>query len=184
MRQLEYGAEIGRAVVNFRGPIVFCVIARYHGGAYVVFSQTLNEHLASFALEGSFASVIGGAPAAAVVFPNVVRRRVESDTRVVAALDAMKALVGTPLGDAQKAYAALLQEVEAEQQAELAREFDTVHSVDRAKRVGSIRDVISVGGLRSLIATQIREKTPRADEVATHPEPHSRGRAASAKRRT
>ena len=23
--QLEYGAEIGRAVVNFRGPIVFCV---------------------------------------------------------------------------------------------------------------------------------------------------------------
>src|ERR1019366_10107244 len=35
--QLEYGAEIGRAVVNFKGPIVFCVISRYHGGAYVVF---------------------------------------------------------------------------------------------------------------------------------------------------
>lgn len=31
--QLEYGAEIGRAVVNFRGPIVFVVTARYHGGA-------------------------------------------------------------------------------------------------------------------------------------------------------
>ena len=37
--QLEYGAEIGRAVVNFRGPILFVVIARYHGGAYVVFSR-------------------------------------------------------------------------------------------------------------------------------------------------
>ena len=36
--QLEYGAEIGRAVVNFGGPIVFCVISRYHGGAFVVFS--------------------------------------------------------------------------------------------------------------------------------------------------
>ena len=36
--QLEYGAEIGRAVVNFRGPMVFCVISRYHGGAFVVFS--------------------------------------------------------------------------------------------------------------------------------------------------
>jgi hypothetical protein len=36
--QLEYGAEIGRAVVNFDGPIVFCVISRYHGGAFVVFS--------------------------------------------------------------------------------------------------------------------------------------------------
>ena len=28
--QLEYGAEIGRAVTNFRGPIVFVVITRYH----------------------------------------------------------------------------------------------------------------------------------------------------------
>ncbi len=37
--QLEYGAEIGRAIVNFRGPIVFCVISRYHGGAFVVFSK-------------------------------------------------------------------------------------------------------------------------------------------------
>ena len=30
--QLEYGAEIGRAVVNFDGPIVFVVVSRYHGG--------------------------------------------------------------------------------------------------------------------------------------------------------
>ena len=37
--QLEYGAEIGRAVVNFEGPIVFCVVSRYHGGAFVVFSE-------------------------------------------------------------------------------------------------------------------------------------------------
>ena len=43
--QLEYGAEIGRAIVNFRGPIVFCVISRYHGGAFVVFSQRLERGL-------------------------------------------------------------------------------------------------------------------------------------------
>src|SRR5581483_10214952 len=43
--QLEYGAEIGRAVVNFKGPMAFCVINRYHGGAYVVFSRALNENL-------------------------------------------------------------------------------------------------------------------------------------------
>ena len=40
--QLEYGAEIGRAVVNFDGPIVFVVVSRYHGGAFVVFSKALN----------------------------------------------------------------------------------------------------------------------------------------------
>ena len=40
--QLEYGAEIARAVVNFDGPILFLVVSRYHGGAYVVFSRALN----------------------------------------------------------------------------------------------------------------------------------------------
>ena len=58
--QLEYGAEIGRAIVNFRGPIVFCVISRYHGGAFVVFSQRLNEGFETIAVEGAKASVIGG----------------------------------------------------------------------------------------------------------------------------
>ena len=59
--QLEFGAEIGRAVVNFRGPIVFCVISRYHGGAFVVFSNALHDNMEVVALEGSHASVIGGA---------------------------------------------------------------------------------------------------------------------------
>ena len=41
--QLEYGAEIGRALVNFDGPFVLCVISRYHGGAFVVFSATAQR---------------------------------------------------------------------------------------------------------------------------------------------
>ena len=81
--QLEYGAEIGRAVVNFDGPIVFCVISRYHGGAFVVFSQRLNDELEAAALEGSHASVIGGAPAAAVVFAREVDKRAAADPRIV-----------------------------------------------------------------------------------------------------
>ena len=77
--QLEYGAEIGRAIVNFRGPIVFCVISRYHGGAFVVFSMALNPDMTVLALEGSFASVLGGAPAAAVVFSRDVDARVDQE---------------------------------------------------------------------------------------------------------
>ncbi len=55
-RQLEFGAEIGRAIVNFRGPIVFCVVSRYHGGAFVVFSKVLNENMEAAALEGLLTS--------------------------------------------------------------------------------------------------------------------------------
>ena len=80
--QLEYGAEIGRAVVNFDGPIVFCVVSRYHGGAFVVFSGTLNDNMEIAAVEGSYASVIGGAPAAAVVFAGEVNKRTAADPRV------------------------------------------------------------------------------------------------------
>ena len=54
--QLEYGAEVGRAVVNFRGPIVFCVVSRYHGGAFVVFSNALHDNLEVAALDGAHAS--------------------------------------------------------------------------------------------------------------------------------
>ena len=85
--QLEFGAEIGRAVVNFRGPIVFCVISRYHGGAFVVFSQRLNEQLEAVAVDGARASVIGGSAAAAVVFARDVDAATRADERI-RALDA------------------------------------------------------------------------------------------------
>ena len=80
--QLEYGAEIGRSIVNFDGPFVLCVVSRYHGGAFVVFSAKLNDDMEVLAVEGSFASVIGGAPAAAVVFTRDVDERTRTDERV------------------------------------------------------------------------------------------------------
>src|SRR5207248_1385387 len=96
--QLEYGAEIGRAVVNFKGPMVFCVISRYHGGAYVVFSRALNEHLEVAALEGTYASVIGGAPAAAVVFAGEVEGRTRKDARLQALQEALAQADGVEKG--------------------------------------------------------------------------------------
>ena len=105
--QLEYGAEIGRAIVNFRGPIVFCVISRYHGGAFVVFSKALNPDMTVLALEGSFASVLGGAPAAAVVFSADVSARTANDPRV----RELEARVAGTHGAERAALAAELDEV-------------------------------------------------------------------------
>ncbi|HEX6203354.1 MAG TPA: carboxyl transferase domain-containing protein, partial [Thermoanaerobaculia bacterium] len=92
--QLEYGAEIGRAVVNFDGPLVFCVVSRYHGGAFVVFSNALNDNFQTAALAGSYASVIGGAPAAAVVFAREVEQRAKADPRVAALAEEAAAAQG------------------------------------------------------------------------------------------
>ena len=127
--QLEYGAEIGRAVVNCDGPIVFCVVSRYHGGAFVVFSQRLNERLEAVALEGSHASVIGGAPAAAVVFAQEVRRRTARVPRIAELDERIEAASGAERQRLRDERAAAWSEAYAEERGRLAAEFDSVHSV-------------------------------------------------------
>jgi acetyl-CoA carboxylase carboxyltransferase component len=153
--QLEFGAEIGRAVVNFRGPIVFVVVSRYHGGAFVVFSKALNESIEAAALEGSFASVIGGAPAAAVVFTRDVDARTARDERV-RALE--REIADAPAADKPRLrarLATLRTTVRTEKLGEVADEFDRVHSVERALRTGSLDAIIPAAGMRSWIIDAI-----------------------------
>jgi acetyl/propionyl-CoA carboxylase alpha subunit/acetyl-CoA carboxylase carboxyltransferase component len=153
--QLEYGAEIGRAIVNFDGPIVFCVISRYHGGAFVVFSKALNPNMTVLALEGSFASVLGGAPAAAVVFSGEVASRTAADPRVTG----LQAQLAEASGAERVALSARLDEVQAsvraEKLGEVAAEFDRVHSIQRAVQVGSVDEIVSVARLRPTIIEAI-----------------------------
>ncbi len=132
--QLEYGAEIGRAIVNFEGPIVFAVISRYHGGAFVVFSKALNPRMTVLAVEGSYASVIGGAPAAAVVFAGDVDARTEADERVRAAEAAADQASPNERAGLVAVAAETRAAVRAEKLGQVAAEFDAVHSIHRAVR--------------------------------------------------
>ncbi|MEU4383480.1 carboxyl transferase domain-containing protein [Micromonospora echinofusca] len=156
--QLEYGAEIGRAIVNFRGPIVFCVISRYHGGAFVVFSKALNPNMTVLALEGSFASVLGGAPAAAVVFSGDVNARTAADPRV----RELEARVAAASGTDRAALTAELDElrssVRVEKLGEVAAEFDRVHNIQRAVEVGSVDAVIRAAELRPRVIEAIEAR--------------------------
>ncbi|HET9754105.1 MAG TPA: carboxyl transferase domain-containing protein, partial [Myxococcales bacterium] len=141
--QLEYGAEIGRAVVNFDGPIVFCVVSRYHGGAFVVFSRHLRENMEVLAVEGARASVIGGAPAAAVVFTREVESRVRKDPRFAAASAAARA------------------RLRAEKMGEVAAEYDRVHTIERAVRVGSVERIVAPRDLRPALIDAVERGMAR-----------------------
>jgi acetyl-CoA carboxylase carboxyltransferase component len=172
-RQLEFGAEIGKAVVEFDGPILFCVISRYHGGAYVVFSRRLSNSLEALALEGSFASVIGGGAAAAVVFTRQVADRVEAHPRVRAARVALADAAQECHRAAREDYESVRADVEAAVQAEFAREFDTIHSVARALEVGSLHEVLPASQLRAVLCAKLTGAQPSrpspamAEAVAT-----------------
>ena len=155
--QLEYGAEIGRAIVNFRGPIVFCVISRYHGGAFVVFSKQLNPQMTVLALEGSFASVIGGAPAAAVVFTGEVDRRT-ADSPAMRDLDSRIAeATGSERIGLVVEQSGLRAGTRAEKISEVAAEFDGIHNIHRAVEVGSVDAVIPAARLRPEIIEAIEK---------------------------
>ncbi|CAM3916486.1 biotin carboxylase N-terminal domain-containing protein [Smaragdicoccus niigatensis] len=160
--QLEYGAEIGRAVVNFDGPIVFCLISRYHGGAFVVFSGALNDNMEVIAVEGSFASVIGGAPAAAVVFTREVDKRVASDPDVLQ----LEAELAEAKDDAERArvrvaLAEVRSSVRSVKLGEVAAEFEAIHNIDRAQRVGSVHTIVAAETLRPSLAEAIERGQAR-----------------------
>ncbi|MGY4651257.1 ATP-binding protein [Mycobacterium sp. URHB0021] len=169
--QLEYGAEIGRAIVNFDGPIVFVVVSRYHGGAFVVFSQALNENMEVLAIEGSFSSVIGGAPAAAVVFTRDVNKRTAADP----AVRDLEAQLAACTDDATSArlqvkLAATRATVRSDKLGEVAAEFEAVHNVERARQVGSVHSIIPAAELRpSIIAALERGITRTLNALTTDP---------------
>lgn len=167
--QLEYGAEIGRAIVNFDGPIVFCVISRYHGGAFVVFSNALNDNMEVLAVEGSFSSVIGGAPAAAVVFTREVNARTAADPAVrgleaqlaVSADDAASASLRVQLSATRTA-------VRSDKLGEVAAEFEAVHTVERARQVGSVHSIIAAAELRPSIVAAVERGMARTMDTLSH----------------
>jgi acetyl/propionyl-CoA carboxylase alpha subunit/acetyl-CoA carboxylase carboxyltransferase component len=165
--QLEFGAEIGRAVVNFRGPIVFTVISRYHGGAFVVFSRALNESMEVSALEHTFASVIGGAPAAAVVFARDVEQRTKADPRVREMEEKIAATKGSARSKLRAEYAELVKLVRSETLGAVASEFDSIHNVERARRVGSVNEIIPPETLRPYIISSLERGIAR--EMARDP---------------
>jgi acetyl/propionyl-CoA carboxylase alpha subunit/acetyl-CoA carboxylase carboxyltransferase component len=168
--QLEYGAEIGRAIVNFAGPIVFCVVSRYHGGAFVVFSGTLNDNMEVAAVEGAYASVLGGAPAAAVVFAGEVNKRTSADPRVAEVETRLAAAVESGSGAATEADVARLRgelagvrtAVRSEMLGQVADEFDAVHSIERAQRVGSVDVIVPPSRLRPYLIDAVSRGMARA----------------------
>ena len=120
-----------------------------------MFSKALNPRMTVLAVEGSFASVIGGAPAAAVVFARDVDARTAADPRVAD----LQARVGEASGAERAALATELASVRTAVRAEMlgkvASEFDRVHDIHRAVEVGSVDAVIAPEEIRPRIIAAI-----------------------------
>ena len=130
----------------------------------MVFSRALNPQLEVAALEGTYASVIGGAPAAAVVFAGEVEGRARKDPRLLALNQAMAKAEGAELGRLRTQCEELFKVIHSEKLGEMAAEFDRVHSVQRALDVGALDCIIPPHTLRPYLIYAI-ERGIAAEEA-------------------
>ena len=80
-----------------------------------------------------------------VVFPREVRARVSADPRIQSA---RAKLQGQPSAEERAAFERIRTDVTLEKRAEVAAEFDRIHSVERAREVGSLEEIIGAGEIR------------------------------------
>ena len=130
--------------------------------ALVVVSGVLNDYMEVIAIEGSYASVIGGAPAAAVVFAREVTSRTSKDPRVLdleaeltQADEGRQAQLRLELADLRTA-------VRSERLGEVAEEFEQVHNIERARLVGSVDAIIPARELRPYLVAAVERGIARA----------------------
>jgi hypothetical protein len=83
-----------------------------------------------------------------------VRARAAADPRVAAAEAALR---DDPSPEARARLDQTLSDVLLEKQSELASEFDAIHTVERARRVGSLESIVDPRRLRPLLIQQLDE---------------------------
>ena len=101
--------------------------------------------------------MIGGAPAAAVVFTGEVDKRTAAEPRGAATRGADRARPTGPSGSRLRRRAGRRcgPPVRAEKISEVAAEFDGIHNIHRAVEVGSVDAVIPAAELRPEIIAAI-----------------------------
>ena len=115
------------------------------------------------AVEGSFASVLGGAPAAAVVFTRDVNARTAADP----AVKDLEAKLTAAETDADRAHlrvelASARTDVRNAKLGEVASEFEAIHNIGRAQQVGSVDHIVPAAELRPQIIAAIERGIARA----------------------
>ena len=121
----------------------------------------LHGRYHSQTLKGCTAAAVpfacGGAPAAAVVFPRKVSQLVQQDPRIQKLQQKLKTSSPGASANLREQLNKLESELLLEKRGEIAQQFDTIHSVDRAISVGSLDAVIKPQNLRSAIIKRLQE---------------------------
>jgi hypothetical protein len=125
----------------------------------VVFTATLNHAMEVAAVEGSYASLIDGAPAAAVFFAGEVNKRTAADpplTGLEARIDRPGRRATRPRRPGWPASSRSCgPRCAPRSSGEVAAELDGTHSIERAQRVGSVHQIVPAVRLRPYLVDAV-----------------------------
>ena len=95
-----------------------------------------------------------------MVFAREVKKRTASDTRLRALDEEIKQAEGAEKVRLQTRREELFHEIHSEKLGEVADEFDGIHSVHRAQKVGSVQHIIPPDTLRPYLERARRAECP------------------------
>jgi hypothetical protein len=95
------------------------------------------------------------------VFAREVKQRTDADARVRAARKALADTTGADVARLRGALTEVTVRVRSQMLGEVAGEFDAIHTVERALRVGSIDRIISARGLRPYVVDALERGMAR-----------------------
>ena len=96
-----------------------------------------------------------------MVFVGEVRRKVEEDQRISNLRKAIAESEGAQRTQLRHEFDELYEQVLAEKRGETADTFDRIHSVQRAKEVGSIDEILPIAELRPYLVAAIERGIAR-----------------------
>ena len=105
--------------------------------------------------------MIGGKAAAAVVFSHEVGRRTRADPRLQEQEREIESADKVQRGRLRAQWHELYESVYAEKLGEVAEEFDSTHTVERAKRVGSLHHSVPPERLRRFLIEAVERGVQR-----------------------
>jgi hypothetical protein len=100
-----------------------------------------------------------------------VNKRTEKDPRVVELREQLAAASGDEVAKLTQELADTTKDVRAEKLRQVADEFDEIHDIKRAMRVGSVDQIIAAAEVRPFIIESLERRLDAVPPIAVEVEP-------------
>ena len=120
---------------------------------------------------------LGGHAVCLLVFAREVSERARKDSRVTELLEEISRADGAAKARLRRRYDELFQQVHSEKLGQVAEQFDAIHNIQRAQKVGAVHRIIPPAGLRPYLIDAVERGMRRSLQLCEGRGEREAGRA-------